>query len=113
MVPFLWKALNLPDFIPQKQHLKRLIKDLKRQGRIKEANFLEDKYDDLLINNLPEPELTSKEAYALLDALLSPDYHSMFEKQVKDRYFVDGNGEIHYIDEDGVIIEEKTQKEKK
>ena len=88
----------------QKQHLIHTIKELKRQGRIDEVTFLEDKYEDLLIKNLPEPELTSEEASVLLDALLSPDYHSMFEKQVKNHYFVDENGEIHYVDEDGVII---------
>ena len=104
MPPLLWKALHVPDFIPQKQHLIHAIKELKRQGRIDEVTFLEDKYEDLLIKNLPEPELTSEEASVLLDALLSPDYHSMFEKQVKNHYFVDENGEIHYVDEDGVII---------
>lgn len=111
MTPLLWKVLHVPDFIPHKSHLKHILKELEQEGKYDEVTFLENKYEKILFKGMPEPKLSSEEASKLFDYLLSSNYHSMFEKQTKDSYFADENGEIHYVDEDGVIIEENTQKE--
>ena len=70
--------------------------------------------------SIPEPELSSEEAAKLFDYLLSSDYHSMFEKIDNPSelyinqpdYIVDSNGEIIFVDEDGVLLSEEPEEEK-
>lgn len=113
MAPLLWKVLHVPDFIPQKAHLKHLLKELEQEGKYDEVTLLENKYEKLLFKGIPEPELSSEEASELFDFLLSSDYHSMFEKSDntcelnnnQPNCIVDTNGDVFLVDEDGVLLE--------
>lgn len=78
MSPRLWRAFNDPDYVPPLSHLRNWIKKLEAGEDDKAVMFLMQKYEPLLIKDVPEPEMSLEQAQAFLNFINSNDYVEQF-----------------------------------